>query len=279
MSRPATLPPQPEHPEVVGGAAGTARSLDLLEGIGTPPVFADPRAGVACPRWPESLWLLNITTGELIQGRCKATNLCRYCQKYFVRETVEMLCLDALEYAPSLWAVLTAREHLTRDQCRGLLRHMRRSLERRWPAIEWFVQVEFQRRGALHLNLLLKGVPLQDLETFRERLVGLWCARVDALPVGQWCEPIEDGIGSIRYIAKMLAHGLKAEQAPPLGWKGHRTSQTRGYLVRPAGAMRQEARRSLRIKGAVHHEGLDIAAAAAAVDARSLLDEWRMVAR
>jgi hypothetical protein len=44
----------------------------------------------------------------------------------------------------------------------------------------------------------------------------------------------------------MLAHGLKAEQAAPLGWKGHRTSQTRGYLVRPASVMRQEARTALR---------------------------------
>jgi hypothetical protein len=46
----------------------------------------------------------------------------------------------------------------------------------------------------------------------------------------------------------MLAHGMKAEQRPPLGWRGHRTSQTRGYLVRPASVMRQEARASLREK-------------------------------
>jgi hypothetical protein len=52
----------------------------------------------------------------------------------------------------------------------------------------------------------------------------------------------------VRYLAKMLSHGLKAEQAPPLGWKGHRTSQTRGYLVRPASVMRLEARRALQEK-------------------------------
>ena len=30
----------------------------------------------------------------------------------YVVETVEMLSLDAMEYAPTIWVVLTAREHL-----------------------------------------------------------------------------------------------------------------------------------------------------------------------
>lgn len=34
---------------------------------------------------------------------------------------------------------------------------------------------------------------------------------------------VQDGVGVVRYVSKMLAHGLKAEQAPPLGWRGHRT--------------------------------------------------------
>jgi hypothetical protein len=83
-------------------------------------------------------------------------------------------------------------------------------------------------------------------------LTSVWCKRVDALPVGQWAGVVEDGIGVTRYISKMLAHGLKAEQAPPIGWRGHRTSQTRGYLVRPASVMREEARRALRLKRAIY---------------------------
>jgi hypothetical protein len=50
----------------------------------------------------------------------------------------------------------------------------------------------------------------------------------------------------MKYVTGTLAHGLKQEQAPPIGWKGHRTSQSRGYLVRPASVMRLEARESLR---------------------------------
>jgi hypothetical protein len=114
--------------------------------------------------------------------------------------------------------------------------------------VEWFVQMEFQRRGALHLNLLVKGVPVGDIDVFRSLLVTAWCHRVNALPRAQWADVVNDGYGVTRYISKMLAHGLKAEQAPPIGWRGHRTSQTRSYLVRPAKVMREEARRSLREK-------------------------------
>jgi hypothetical protein len=181
-------------------------------------------------------------------GRCKSTNLCPYCQRLYVVETVEMLTLDALEHAPSLWFVLTAREHLTRAACRRHLDMLLRSARRRWSSIEWFVQVEFQRRGALHLNLLIKGVPVEHRELLHEHLVRLWCRRVDAEPVGQWSGAVEDAGGVVRYLSKMLAHGLKAEQAPPIGWKGHRTSQTRGYLVRSAAVMRRQARESLRLK-------------------------------
>lgn len=217
--------------------------LDLHEGIVEPPV-----ENRGCERWPEHLRLLNLTSGELVRGRCRATNLCRYCQRLYVLETVEMLKLDALEYAPTIWVVLTAREHLTRAECRQHLEALRRAARARYPLIEWHVEVEFQRRGALHLNLLIKGVPVAELDELRGLVVERWCARVDALPVGQWAGAIADGGGVIAYLAKTLAHGLKAEQAPPIGWRGHRTSQTRGYLVRPASAMRLEARASVRAR-------------------------------
>jgi hypothetical protein len=228
--------------------AGTALAgvpLDLHEGI------CDARAKTGCLRWPEHFRLVNTATGELKLGRCRATNLCPYCQMLYVVETVEMLTLDALEYAPTLWVVLTAREHLTRADTYGHLRQLRRKLRRRWPAVEWFVQVEFQRRGALHLNLLVKGVPVAELAQLHDEAVALWCARVDAEPVGQWSGAIEDGGGVVFYLAKTLSHGLKREQAPPLGWRGHRTSQTRGYFVRPASVMREEARAALREKRAI----------------------------
>jgi hypothetical protein len=217
-------------------------------------------------------------------GRCKATNLCPYCQRLFVIETLEMLALDAAEYAPALWIVLTSREHLTRADCRRHLEHIRRRAKRSWPAIEWFVQVEFQRRGALHLNLLVKGVDVADRQALHELVVARWCSRVDAKPVGQWSGEVTDGGGVMRYLQKTLAHGLKQEQAPPLGWRGHRTSQTRGYLVRPASVMRLEARAALRLKRelwkaiANGHEGADAELIAQAAIAEKSADVWRLFA-
>jgi hypothetical protein len=260
--------------ELGAGTAGAERAsglLDKKEGI------CDPRGGRGCLRWPEGKYLLNEQTGELVPGRCKATNLCRYCQALYVMETVEMLTLDAAEWAPTIWAVLTARNHLTRVECYDHLRQVRKALKRRWPNVEWFVQVEFQRRGALHLNLLFKGVPIDQADELGAELARVWCGRpgVDALPVGQWCEPIANELGAVRYIAKMLAHGLKQEQAPPLGWRGHRTSQTRGYLVRPASVMREEARRSVALQRLAWRDGLDGDAAELELAARAE-HTWRL---
>lgn len=185
-----------------------------------------------------------------------------------------MLSLDAAEHAPTLWVVLTARNHLTRADCRRHLEQLRKALRVEWPDVQWFVQVEFQRRGALHLNLIVKGVDVRDVERFRSRIVGLWIHRpgVDATERAQWADVIDDGEGVVRYLQKTLSHGLKREQAPPLGWRGHRTSQTRGYLVRPASVMREEARRSLRVKRLIY-AGLDAASAELEVAAAP---EWSL---
>lgn len=160
-----------------------------------------------------------------------------------------MLYLDALEYAPTFLVVLTAREFLTRPATYKHLDHLRRVLRRRWPHVEWAVLVEFQRRGALHLNLLVKGIPAEAETALGGLVEGFWCSRVDAEP---WCQSVTsvyDGGGVIRYLAH---HFNKPSQAPPAGWRGHRFSCTRGYLVRPAAEMREEAKRSLRMKRALH---------------------------
>lgn len=240
-----------------GPAAPAA--LDLKEGIDT----AGGEADVKCGRWPEHMRLFNRHTGELVRGRCRATNLCLYCRVLGVIETAEMWKLDAEEYAPTLYAVLTAREHLTRDELRRHLDKLRYFARKAWPLIEWAVSIEFQKRGALHANLLIKGVPADDREGlsllwFGRRKAngridrGVWTSRVDANPESQYLGALDSYGGAISYLNEQLVHGLKSEQAPPLGWKGHRTSQTRGYLVRPASVMRREARDSLRRKRALH---------------------------
>jgi len=159
-----------------------------------------------------------------------------------------MLLLDAMENAPTLYVVLTAREFLEVPAIKGHLKHLRKSLRKRWPEIEWAKTAEVQKRGALHLNLLVKGVPVEDLQELRERIGELWCSRVDAEAPQQFVGKVSDGAGLVRYTT---LHFLKPEQAPPKGFKGHRFSCTRGYLVRPAKIMREEARRSLKLKALI----------------------------
>ncbi len=253
-------------------------ALDMHEGIGT------PRALGGCSRWPANLRLL-ASDGRLVPGRCRATNLCTYCATLYAVETAEVLTRDALGgNAPTLWLVLTAREHLTRADCREHLRKLRRALRRRWPAVEWFVQVEFQRRGALHLNLLIKGVPAADADELRTRAVSLWCSRVDAEPVGQWLEPIDAAELVTSYISKLVVHGLKSTQRPPIGWRGHRTSSTRGYFNAPMWKLRREAREALQERRELHkafeagYVGVDAEVEVAGELARARRRRWQLVA-
>lgn len=245
--------------------AGAA--LDLHEGIPTGHDLDPVRSG--CGRWPEVMRLVNKSTGELVRGRCRSTNLCPYCAKLFAVETSEMLALDAVEDAPSIYSVLTAREHLTRSDCTVHLQHCRRVLRRSWPDVRWATTVEFQRRGALHLNLMTKGVPVAELDAFHSDLARTWCSRVDAELSGQWSDAIADAEGVVRYIS---LHFMKSSQAPAIGWKGHRFSAMRDYLVRPASVMRVEARRSLAVKRAIYR-GLPAEVAALEVAAAELV-EW-----
>jgi hypothetical protein len=216
------------------------RALDLHKGISDPLTVSG-----RCKRWPEHFRMLNTTTGELVLGRCRATNLCPYCARLFAVETSEMLLLDAMEDAPTIYLVLTAREHLTRAECYSHLQQLRRSLKKGWPDVRWALLVEFQKRGALHLNLLLKGVPVDEVESLHKSAARLWCSRVDATESAQWAGVIADELGVVKYVT---LHFMKQSQAPAIGWRGHRYSSTRDYLVRPASVMRREARESLRSK-------------------------------
>jgi hypothetical protein len=272
----AQVPPGRAPAEVRNSAsrtAATGRPLDLHEGIATN----------GCTRWPPHLRLAS-STGRLVPGRCRATNLCRYCQALFVIETVEALTLDALGgSAPAAYAVLTAPEHLTRAEFNGHLKHVRRKLQRLGWSWEHFVQVEFQRRGALHANLLLK-IERQHVREFRVELLDEWCGRVDGAPDAQYCELVADALAVAKYTSKMLAHGLKQEQAPPHGWKGHRTSHTRGYFGRPMWQVRRDARASLQFKRELWRAELDghepeaaHAIATAALE-RGAREQWELVA-
>lgn len=260
---------------------GWARALDAVKGNCPPYPLADPRIG--CSRWPEGWWLVNERTGVAVQGCCKATNLCVPCRTRFLRETAAVLKLASLQNPPTLYLVLTAREFLQRADCRRHLEHVRRAVRRHWPLVEWFVTVELQKRGALHLNLLVRGPLASEAAWFWAVAARAWCRRVDARAVAQHVEPITDAAGVARYVAKFQEYVCKHSQQPGVGWVGHRTSQSRGYF--PGGiAAHRELVRSRQAWQVHYGRALDLglrglAAVSFATNERAIsaLDDWRVV--
>src|SRR5579875_51991 len=232
------------------GELARAGALDLHEEISHPPCSDVP----GCPRWPEHLRLLS-SDGEIVRGRCGSTNQCGYCARLAAVENSEVLALDAMRgNAPQVWCVLTTRD-AEPDPARFYRSRelLVRALRRRWPDCEYAALVEFTtgygpRSGGLrrpHWNLLLKGIPAEDVEAVREVVVAVWCARENAEPRAQHVGRISDAGGLMRYIA---LHFLKESQAPPPGWRGHRFLKSRGYLSRPTSLAREQARDALRLK-------------------------------
>jgi hypothetical protein len=232
-------------------------SLDLHEGISDP-------AALGCPRWPENLRLLNRSTGELVRGRCRATNQCSYCAKLAAVENAELLALDALAGgAPSIWLVLTTAT--ASDDPRRFYRSREqvwKAVKRRWPNAEYAGLVEFttgygtrsEGRRRPHWNLLVRGVDPADLEQLRDVVTSVWCRREHATPEAQFAGHVDEVGGLLRYIA---LHFQKQSQQPPKGWRGHRFLHSRGYLSRPTPELRHDAQRSLRLKRLIWR-GLDV---------------------
>lgn len=248
------------------------------------------RPETGCERWPRRLRLLS-SAGELVLGRCRATNLCDYCAKQAAIEAAEMLALDGMLDAPTTLVVLTTRT-ATIDTApfeegrHQLIRALREELGR----VEYASLLEFttgyaDRSGGRrrpHWNLMLKGVSDQEHELVRDAIAATWCRLVDAELQAQHVGPIYAVGGLTRYLAM---HFLKTSQQPPPGFRGQRFNCSRGYFAGMSRAeAREQARRSLRSKRALWralqagHEGHD-AELVAQLELREL-DEasWELVA-
>jgi hypothetical protein len=228
---------------------------------------------------------MNELTGELLRGRCKATNICDPCARLGAIENTEMLTLDALHgVAPNLYGLLTTRT-ATLDTSRFYKAHER--ITERWrhefgPQVQVARLLEFttgrgirsggQRRP--HWNLTCKGIEDAAREDALAIMRQTWCTYVDALPDHQDLQPIRHAGGLMRYIA---LHFQKESQKPPKGFSGHRFTKTRGYLWLPTTQARDAARDSLRRKRIRWHieqdaPDLDPETVEEATDALSLKD-------
>lgn len=236
------------------GAPPGDLGLGLHEGLWHPDP-EHPSEKLTCERWPESLRLWCMATGQLVRGRCKATNLCEYCCRLYVMESVEMLWLDACSGdAPNTYACLGTRTPTADPRPFYNGRRLAvRALRRHWP-VRYASTAEFtsgrgrrsEGKRRPHWNLMLKGIPDAALDDARGVLVERWCHHVDAEPDAQDVRAIYQAGGLARY---MLDHFMKESQAPPKGWSGQRFNCSRDYFAPLTRAdARWAARESLRLK-------------------------------
>jgi hypothetical protein len=264
-------------------SAPATGALDLHEGNSA------GASSTGCPRWPEH-FRLQSSLGDLVPGRCKATNLCDYCAKLAAVENAEVLALDAMtNSAPELWSVLTTRTAtIDTTSFQGARDRSLRAVRQRWPEAQRAQLIEFttgmgrnaggERRP--HWNDTWKGVPRDEADELQERLAWAWCKLVDAEPQAQHVQPISETGGLMRYLA---LHFQKESQQPPHGWRGHRFRTTRGYLAVPLEHARSQARDALRMRRELWraeragYTGQDaLAVAQAAFDTAASLD-WSLV--
>ena len=193
------------------------------------------------------------THGELVLGRCKATNQCDYCAKLGAYENAEMLALDAAAgEAPEVWAVVGTRTAtLDMSLFYAARKELLRVLRRDWPC-QYASLLEFttgygpraggERRP--HWNLLLKGIPAAELGWAADIILREWCDHVDAVPEAQHVGLVTDMGGLMGYVA---LHFQKESQTPPAGFRGQRFNCSREYFGdRTRAEMREDARLSLR---------------------------------
>lgn len=157
VDRPISRTPAPPR------SGRTAPALDLHKGIATKQPRETP---TGCPRWPDGMWLLAKQTGEVVPGRCRATNQCAYCARLAAVENAEVLALDAvLGQAPIVWMVLTSRSTELNPAAFRLSRQLLvRALRDSWPGLEfawlWELTTGYGTRSGgkrrLHGNVLLK---------------------------------------------------------------------------------------------------------------------------
>lgn len=246
----SSAPAQPEAPP----EAALLRESTPQDGasLGLHKEISDPGR---CERWPRHLALRDVATGEQLTGRCQSPNECDYCATLAAVENAEVLQLDAMtNEPPSIVAILGTRStSLKPAEFWRSREQLVKAFKRRWSRCEYCALVEYTtgygpRAGGLrrpHWNLLLKGVPVEDVDLVRDVVGNVWCPRADAELHAQYVAAIAEFGGLSRYVAM---HFQKSSQRPPAGWKGHRFLHSRGYFAAPMPEVREAARESLNWK-------------------------------
>ena len=226
--------------------------------------------------------LVNDRTGEVFTSRCKSPNLCGRCREISAKITRLMLMEDASEDPPLAYMVLTTAEFVTRGQLRRDFDQLMRALRPVSDRVEYFCALEWQARGAIHVNLLWKGEAASDARGLLRDVLVVWQARHRAVEAAQHCSQVASVRDVSRYCTKLARYVSKGTQGAPAGWRGHVTSQSRGYFSSGARPVREAAARELRVLAEavrLHAAGMSRVEAAWLSAQRwidGVFDEWRV---
>lgn len=218
-------------PEAAGAAAEGA-ALDRIE-------ENSDRGPSGCSRWPRRLWLES-SQGELVQGRCKSPNQCRYCAGRAAQENIELLALDGHLSAPPKWWVVINTPNTEGRQAayRSWWEVAKRAAGCETARLLEFTTGYGPRSGGErrpHWNVLVKGD-----EGNARALLAAW-QRASGATQGHVGSVGESG-GLFRYL---LGHLNKESQRPPEGWKGQRLTISNRYLWTSTPEAREAARGTL----------------------------------
>lgn len=192
--------------------------------------------------------------GEVVAIPC-GRNTCPYCRRRNVQVTAAKMALNqSLTDRPVSHAVLSTTrdwvdEATLREGWAQMARRVRREVcaEARYA---WFREwTEGKRDGirrthyhstwALDSDEQGQAVACISNEVWA-RLAGAWSKRAHGV------QRVWDSGGLARYVAGLVGHHLKANQAPPPGWSGRRYGVSRGFYATDSRELDRQAKAVVR---------------------------------
>jgi hypothetical protein len=219
-----------------------------------------------CPN-PRDDWVgIDSTTGEMFPLPC-SRNSCPHCRRRNVQVTAAKMGINqTLTDRPITHAVLsTTRDWLPDDELRAgwqeAARLVKRNVNAR-PRYAWFREWtegrnDGIRRTHYHSTWALDNDDQAQAVTEISRRV--WAARAGAYSekAHGW-KPVFDAGGLTRYIAGLVGHHLKSNQAPPPGWSGRRFGTSRGFYAIDSRELDKQAKSAVRDERLMHHLELEL---------------------
>jgi len=226
--------------------------------------FSDAdRTGCPTPRVDREAEVVDYVTGEITRvplacGR----NSCPHCRRRNVQVTAAKMGLnETLTARPISHAVLsTTRDWATQDVLRAGWKEMARLVRRdvtTTARYAWFREwttgkSDGIRRTHWHSVWALDGD--DQAQAVAEISRRVWTDRTNAYSekAHGWT-PVWDAGGLTRYVAGLVGHHMKREQAPPPGWAGRRFGTSRGFYAIDSRELDAQAKAAVRDERLRHH--------------------------